>query len=184
MSNKKQQALQVQIDTLKTQPVSDAAKTGNFTYNSKIGGLQLTLSKNYALIVNVDGNAGGAPGSTFRVGKLATEGIIEDNINEWIQIDIAHSASTTLDEAVNIVSSRLKEASFSNIKVTDVKVDDQTAKLVTADGVGYDANRRVYIVKSGDFTYEIASKTQNTGEDSAMLKAVLDGINIEAKKLN
>jgi hypothetical protein len=184
-ATKKQQSLQSQIDTLKVQAKDTSLQVpiANFTYNSKIGGLKLTLSKTYPVIVNVDGNKGGAPGATLRVGKQVSEGIIEDSVYEWVEINIDQN-SGTLQKAVDIKSAELKDATFSNIRVTDSKFANQPAKLITATGVSYDAQRRIYLMQSGDFTYMVTSKMQDASQDNEILKAVLAGISIQVKKLN
>lgn len=175
--------LQSEIDLLKKANEPKTERAELLSYESKVGGLTLLLPSPYVVIVNVDGNKGGAPGSTLRIGKESSEGIIQDNVYEWVEIEISHT-NASLEQGVQLVSTRLKGTGFEDINVVDAKVRGHPAKLITAQGLSYDANRRIYVVKSGEFEYQIISKTQDSSKDDEMLRAVLDGISIEEAKLD
>lgn len=190
VADSRQKDLQGQIDSLKKPTTTIEAtkaeqpavqpQTAGSTYKSKVGGLTLTLPSPYVVIVNVDGNKGGAPGATVRVATRDQAGIIQDNVYDWTQIELA-PLSGTLDQNAQAVQNELKQESFENIKITDTTYNGQPAKLITANGMGYNANRRIYITKSGDYYYRFTSKTQDTSKNSASLQAALDGAKLEAK---
>lgn len=174
------QQLQTHIHELKALKHSDTKSSRTHTYGSKVGGLKLELSDQYPVIVQVDGNKGGAPGTTLRIGTRIADGVVEDNIYSWTEIDVSPSTGS-LDDAVATIKSRLMQQMFSNIKVTDVKVANLPAKLLTAEGKSYDAMRRIYVINNDEFTYQLTSKTQDASKDSDVLKAVVSGITIEEK---
>lgn len=176
--------LQSQINSLKKSNEPIAAEPERVTYRSKVGGLTLSLPAPYVVIVSVDGNKGGAPGSTLRIGKESSDGIIQDNVYEWVEIEISRTSSS-LDRAVQILSTQLTEANFENIVVRDIKVKSDPAKLITARGFSYEGSRRIYLINSGEFTYQFTSKTlQDIAKNNEMFEAVLDGVVIEEKVLD
>jgi hypothetical protein len=157
--------------------------TESFIYSPQIGGLTLKLPKSYGIVVNIDGNKGGAAGSVFRVGTLASSNILNDATYQGVQVDV-DNVSSTLDEAVDIKKYKLENedgatSSDRHIKVSDSMVAKLPAKLVAADGLSeYQGHLAIYLIKSGDYLYTIqANGTQFGG--TKILDAVLNGISIK-----
>ena len=187
---KKELALQNEINKLRSvkpteikQPSAVNDENAQTIYTSKVGGLTLKLPSQYAVIVNVDGNKGGAPGSTLRIGTNESKGVVRDNDYEWAEIQIGH-LSPTADQQAKIISAQLTEDGFEDIKVVDSTFNNLPAKLITANGFSYDAQRRIYSIKSGEFIYQFTSKTRDASKDDDLLKAVIAGSTLVEKKLN
>lgn len=161
---------------------------GTFTYSPKTGGLSLTLPKTYGVIVNVDGNKGGAPGATFRVATVNNSNTFEDASYQGVQVDVDNTF-TTLGQAVSSEESQLDKQRGAgstvdrNYKVSDTTVAGLPAKLVTADGLDeYQGQVSVYLVGAGSFTYTITANGSRSGTP-AVVTAVLKGISLKAVNL-
>ena len=159
-----------------------------FTYSPIAGGLSLTLPKTYGIIVNVDGNKGGAAGARFRVASVKNSNTFEDASYQGVQVDV-NNVLTTLDHAVSSEESQLDEQRNlgSNVhrdyKVSDTTVAGLPAKLVTVDGLDeYQGQVSVYLVVSGSFTYTITANGTQSGSP-AIMTAVLEGISLKAVNL-
>lgn len=157
---------------------STTAKTDTFVYTPKSGGLSLTLAKTYEVIVNVDGNKGGAAGATFKVGTVVSDNVSQDNVYGWVQVDI-DNISGTIDQQANTIKQQMQTDGYDNVKSVAATVDSKPAMLVTGDGHPYGGNKQVYVVRSGDFMYTITA----TGSQTTILDAVLKGLKLQAKTL-
>lgn len=182
-SSKERMALEDKVKTLEAQVAEsppNEPEDQTVQYKTKVGDLTLTLPKAYAIIINVDGNKGGAPGSTLRIGEVNSPNIVSDGAYQWVMVEVGHTGGSTLDGETRVNESKLD--GFENIKITDAKVAGLNAKRMTAHGFSYAGNRDIYIVVSGEFTYTVTS----SGEDASkpgLLKAVLEGMKIEPKIL-
>lgn len=176
-AEQKEQNLQAEINKL----ASEAAQPKLNYYKSKTGGLTLDLPPEYAVIVNVDGNKGGAPGATLRVAQIE-DGVVFDNVYAWLEIEVDHFGGTLEANTLN-VKQELERDGLENVKVTDSRFKQQPAKVLTAEGFSYNASRRVYVVQNGEFLYRFISKTGDNSKNNALLQAVLDGSTIEVKSL-
>lgn len=155
---------------------SAPVKSDTFTYSSKVGGLSLTLAKTYEIIVNVDGNKGGAPGATLRVGTVLSDNIAQDSAYSWVQVDIDNVVGT-IDQEATIVKQQMQKDNYDNVKSTPATVDGQPAVLVTGDGHSYAGSKQVYVLRSGSFLYTITA----SGDDPAsILDAVLKGFKVRS----
>jgi hypothetical protein len=161
-----------------------SATPDTFSYSPKTGGLSLTLPKTYGIIVNVDGNKGGAPGATFRVASVTNSNTFSDPSYQSVQVDVDNTF-TTLDHAVSSEEAKLDEQRGSgstvnrNYKVSDTTVAGLPAKLLTADGLDeYQGQVTVYLVGSGSFTYTITANGTQSGNPAA-LTVLLKGISIK-----
>jgi hypothetical protein len=151
-----------------------------FTYAPKTGGLSLTLPKSYGIIVNVDGNKGGAPGATFRVASSANNNVFADAVYQGVQVD-ADNTFTNLSQSVQAKESQLNEQSTATrtYRVTDATVAGLPAKLIKTDGLDeYQGNVTIYLVGSGSFLY-IITANGNQNSSFPMLDAVLKGLTIK-----
>lgn len=161
-----------------TTPSSTDAKT--YVYAPKTGGLSLTLPTTLAVIVNIDGNKGGAPGATFRVASAAGSNVFGDNAYQGVEVDI-DTPFTNLNDALSSVRFQLEQAGNSDFTVTDTKVAGLPAKLITSTGPDeYVGKVSTYVVGSGSFTYAItANGMQFATPTPDILGAVLKGIAIK-----
>ena len=180
--------LQSELNTVSQSSSTTQKQSDTFTYSPKMGGLSLTLSKTYGIVVNVDGNKGGAPGAAFRVASAINTNTFSDPAYQGVQVDIDNTF-TTLDHAVSSEEAWLNEqrgvGSTVNrdYKVTDTTVAGLPAKLLTADGLDeYQGKITVYLVGSGSFMYTITANGTQSG-NSATLIALLKGISIKAVNL-
>jgi hypothetical protein len=124
------------MQAAKTQPQQQSKQDEQqtFTYSPKTGGVRVRLPRTYGIIVNVDGNKGGAPGATFRVAKVIDSTTLSDASYQGVQVDVGNTF-TTLDNAVSAKETGLTQAkAASNFKVTDTTVAGLPAKMITADG--------------------------------------------------
>jgi hypothetical protein len=172
--------LQAQVTSLKAQqPQTD--KTDTFTYSSKVGGLTLTLPKTYGVIVNADGNKGGAIGATLRIASVRTGNIFTDQTYpaQGVQIDIDNTyTGSTLEKEVSFTETKLKDQGYSSFKVADATVAGLPAKLITVtDQVPY--RPQLYIVGSDDFLYTITSSATPPDSLKSMVTTVLKGLQIK-----
>jgi len=179
---KKQQTVTATLAAPSGTTPSVVAKT--YTYTPKTGGLSLTLPITLAVIVNVDGNKGGAPGAAFRVASAISDNVFGDNAYQGVEIDIDHTF-TSLADAVTSTESQLQQAGNTDFEVTDTKVAGLPAKLIACNGPDeYIGKVSTYVVGSGEFTYTItANGMQFVTPDPDILGAVLKGIAIQAKTL-
>ena len=173
-----QNELKTSSDSVTTTQKQQITST-TFTYSPKTGGLSLTLPKIYGIIVNVDGNKGGAPGATFRVGTLTTNNMLTDNVYEGVQVDIDGGFGTPdLNTSATSVENQTKSDGFDGIKIGDATVAGLPAKLITAQGVSYAGNQTKYVVVSGGFVYTISAHSPQTGSFD-MLTAVVKGLKLK-----
>ncbi|HSX17564.1 MAG TPA: hypothetical protein VLH86_05705 [Patescibacteria group bacterium] len=164
-------------------PTQQPTTSSTFTYSPKTGGLTLTLAKKYGIIVNVDGNKGGAPGATFRVASVINANNFSDGVYQGVQVDVDNTF-TNLDHAVSAKESELTQANAaSGFKVSDTTVAGLPAKLITADGGDeYVGGLSYYIVGSGSFEYTVTANGTKQGP-SVMLTDVLKSMSIKAATL-
>jgi hypothetical protein len=185
--NSKVSNLQGELNTASkssTTMKEQSATSNTFSYSPKTGGLSLTLPKTYGIIVNVDGNKGGAPGATFRIASAKDSNTFSDPAYQGVQVDVDNTF-TTLAHAVSSEEAQLDEQRGSgstvnrNYKVSDATVAGLPAKLLTADGLDeYQGQVTVYLVGSGSFTYTITANGTQSG-NPATLTALLKGISIK-----
>lgn len=161
-----------------------STNSNTFSYSPKPGGLSITLPKTYGIIVNIDGNKGGAPGATFRVASVTNSNTFSDPSYQGVQVDVDNTF-TTLVHAVSSEETQLNEQRGSgstvnrNYKVSDTTIAGLPAKLLTTDGLGeYQGQVTVYLVGSGSFTYTITANGTQSG-NPATLAALLKGISIK-----
>jgi hypothetical protein len=190
--NKKLASLQNQADSKLDQSTSPKYKVVTTTFTYKSFGMTLVLPKTYGVIVNVDGNKGGAAGATLRIASVKGANIFSDASYQGIQIDV-DNGFTSLPNAVSAEESMLDDERGSgstvnrNYKVSDTTVAGLPAKLLKADGLDeYQGQLSVYLVGIGSgansFLYTItANGTQNNS--FPILDAVLKGIIIKPANL-
>ena len=166
------------------QPEASDGLKNSVLFESKTGGLKLNLPNEYVVIVEADGNKGGAPGATYKIAKKLSDNVVEDNVYSFVQIDIDHIGSRDFDSILQSQLSRLKDQGdvFENINTKSTSVAGEDAALITADGNNYSGDRAIYLLVSGEFSYTITS-TGEEPQDADVLKAVLDGISVEAVSL-
>lgn len=171
-----------------TQPLSSSKTVSptTFVYKPKTGGLSLTLPKSYGVIVNVDGNKGGAAGATFRVASATSSNEFSDTSYQGVQIDIDNLFySNNLSQAVQAKESELNDQSTATrtYSVTDTTVAGLPAKLIKTNGLDeYQGNLSIYLVGSGSFLYTVtANGTQN--DSFPLLDTVLKGMAIKSVSL-
>lgn len=184
--NSKVGRLQTQLKAAGQSQVPSTTKgqsivTDTFTYSPKTGGMSLTLSKAYGVVVSVDGNKGGAPGATFRVASATNSNVFSDPAYQGVQVDIDNTFKT-LAQAIDSEESALTGEGGGvdrNYRVSDTTVAGLPAKLLKADGLDeYQGDLAIYLVGSGSFLYTITTNgAQNS--TSTILTAVLKGMTIK-----
>ncbi len=165
------------------QVVTESTEEASTKYISKVGGLELDLPSKYTVIVNVDGNKGGAPGSTFRIAENEADGVVRDGVYEWVEIEIGHLSSTAQQQA-EITKNQLAEDGYEGIVIADDTLNDLPSKVVTANGFGYAGQRKTIVVKSGEFIYTFTLNSPDITETNEMFDSVLSGSTITEKTLN
>lgn len=173
--NTKVSGLQAQVASLKAQQ----SLTGTFTYSPKVGGLTLTLPKTYGIIVNADGNKGGAIGATFRIATVDDNHMFTDSSYQELRVDIDNIfADSTLTQMVNETELQLKDQGYSTFSVADTTVAGLPAKLITVtDQVPF--RPELYIVGSGDLLYTITAAPAIAATPNGALALLLKGLKIK-----
>ncbi len=126
-----------------------------FTYNSRVSPLKIKLPKEKVVIVNIDGNKGGAPGMTLRIGSFVgnNPNIISDNVYSWIRIDTA-SPLGGLEGAADFSKKKMEESSygsFEGLTVGDRTVVGLPAKQIEGKGLSYAGTRRTVVFVRGEY---------------------------------
>ncbi|MBL8160245.1 hypothetical protein JNJ66_07375 [Candidatus Saccharibacteria bacterium] len=176
-------ALQAEVKTLKqangTAAQKEATAKGPTTYTT--AGLTITLPHPYKIIVNVDGNRGGVPGAELKIGRINEAGIISDDRYEYVAIEHGTNQLTPEQDA-EAVAANLREANRDGILIQETTIAGQMAWLVTADGYSYVQPIRVYVVKSGNYSYRLSSTSSDNTRNNEMFQALLDGTKIVEKQ--
>ena len=165
-------------------PTAPSGTATTFVYAPKTGGLQLTLPTTLGVVVQVDGNKGGAPGAAFRVAAAKDAHVFTDSAYQGGEVDIDHTF-TTLAAALAATQSQLHDAGVTACTVTDTTVAGLAAKKLACTGADeYVGKVDTYVVGAGEFTYTItANGVQLGAQQPDILGAVLQGLVLEAKKL-
>lgn len=164
-----------------SQPSATPAQAQSFTYTPKVGGFTLTLPKTYGVIVNVDGNKGGAPGATFKIATVRTANIFDDRTypNQDVQVDMDDTyTNSTLEKEAAYAKVRLKSQGYASFIEHDVTVAGLPAKFIAAtDQVPF--RPQLYIVGAGDFVYTITSPYSPEDSANSIVADVLKGLHIK-----
>lgn len=166
--------------------VADKEKKKN-SYTTK-DGLTIELPEEYQIIVGVDGNRGGAPGSELKIGKVNKDGVVEDSVYDWLKIESSNTAGGdgALNDTVELLKNQTEaENSLSGEKIT-VTISDTTIsgkpakKLVTSAGRdSYEGIKQYFVVVSGDFTYIITDTVSSTNDKDERLETVLNNLKFD-----
>lgn len=161
---------------------SNQTQTSSFIYSPTTGGLSLTLPKTYEVLVNADGNDGGAPGATFEVVPTSSTNIASD---QWgsneVTVDVSHTF-TNLSQSVSAAESEINQSNSStNFNVTDTTVAGLAAKRVTLYEDEYTGTVNAYVAGSGSWEYKITANVPSNTDTplTDILTAVLKGLTIK-----
>lgn len=198
-ANLKVTSLQTQLSSANRQNKSSQSTSTStqssslFTYKPSLGGLSVTLSKAYDVLVGSDGNDGGTPGVDFKVVPLDNSNIS----NDWDYTDEAEiqiGGFSSLSDSVSSAEAQMQQngdcstlgddsCDTTNFSVSDTTIDGQPAKLIIAQAANeYLGMVNVYVGGLGQWGYTITSN--NTTQPSnntpgTLLSAVLKGINLK-----
>jgi hypothetical protein len=168
-----------------------ASENTNFTYTPQHSGLTLTLPKSYGVLVECDGNCGGAEGLNFKVVPASTTNIATD----WGSYDEAQFEAqpifTSLTQLVTAAEQETMDNAHCNSQngtcdISDLSVSDTTvagipAKLIKANGINeYLGNENVYVVGLGKWEYIITVNNRpNDTVTNELVTTLINGISIK-----
>lgn len=167
---------------LKEDQLATQKQAGTFTYSPETSGISLTLPKTYEVLVNADGNNGGAPGATFKIVPTSATNISAD---QWGADEVTIEASNTftgLDHSVSAAESQINQTdSSTNFNVSDATIAGLAARHITLYADEYTGTINTYVVGSGPWEYQITANVPSYTNIplTDILKAVLNGITIK-----
>ncbi len=173
-----------------TKPISTT-----FTYTPQLGGLSLTLSKSYDVLVAADGNFGGAPGVDFKVVPTSNTNISTDQ-NWTDEAEIQIGGFTNLNDSVSQEEAQMQQngdcstlgsgsCDTTDFSVSDTTIGGQPAKLIIAKAASeYQGYINVYVGGLGQWGYTITSNNttssgSNNNSPGTLLAAVLSGVSLK-----
>lgn len=176
------QNLEATIDNLKTED-NDTTRTNDsdtdaVSYKTEIGDLEVTLPSSYRIIVRVDGNRGGAPGATLRIGeaKEGSTGVVEDNVYQWTEIDVTEGQN--LAHATQTAKDTLTNEGYTITNEESTQIDGVDAMKIEASGVSYAGNRIVYVAQTDGYNYKITHQSGGDVNEYTLVELLKDSIKI------
>ena len=185
------QVLKANSVNVKTQKQQVATSHSTFKYEPQHSGLSLTLPKTYGILVECDGNCGGALGVQFRVVPYSGTNISTD----WGYYDEASfnaepnfsslSQSVKADEEQTMESDNCGPqkggCDISDFSLSDTTVAGLPAELIKSNGVNENlGNVNVYVVGLGQWEYDVTVNNITSGSvTNGLVTTILKGITIK-----
>lgn len=176
------QKLEATINELEEKPTDtnevDDGGSGSVSYKTEIGDLEVTLPSSYRIIVRVDGNRGGAPGATLRIGEVkeGTAGVIEDNAYQWTEIDTTEGQD--LAQATQAAKDTLTNEGYTIANEEPAQIDGVDAIKIEASGVSYASNRIVYVAQADGYNYKITHQSGGDVSEYPLVELLQNSIKI------
>jgi hypothetical protein len=171
-NNLQQQIGNLQATTsteLQTEQGGDLSSSETISYSSKTGAYNLTISADYTIVENIDGDYEGGPVSDIEVANsVDTDGVVISSIPPTR----VYSIPKTTSSLANFIDSQNSE--YSNVvEIESITVDGVTAKVYRLSGLSdinrifFESDNNVYMIEAG--------APEGSGIISQQLQAIVDG---------
>lgn len=147
----------------------DLSRSETISYSSKTGAYNLTLSADYTIVENIDGDYEGGPVSDIEVANTVDAyGVVISSIPPTR----VYSIPKTTSNLAYFINSQNADYG-SAVEIEGITVDGVTAKVYRLSGLN-DINRIFFESESNIYMLE-ASAPEDSGIISQQLQAIVDG---------